>query len=179
MSMPEETVRSLYVQSASVPWAPLYPGVEIKTLHQDAVQTCHVMLLRYAPGAVLPRHRHQAVEHLFVLEGSVEDEWGACTAGNYALRPPGCVHTPGSTGGALVLAIAYGTTELLESAESGCPLPGEERPLTRAELEHTLATLTAEMRTLSYSSTKAAAERLRSLQQRRRALRLQLAAVAS
>ena len=111
MAFTEASVRSLYVQAASVPWKPLYPGVESKTLHQDPSQNLHVMLMRYAPGAVIPPHRHTAVEHIFVLEGSVEDEYGACTAGNYALRPPGCVHAPRSQGGALALAISYGPTE--------------------------------------------------------------------
>jgi hypothetical protein len=48
---------------------------------------------------------------VFVLDGCVEDEFGRCTAGNYALRPPGCVHAPGSREGALALAISYGPTE--------------------------------------------------------------------
>jgi len=111
MALTAATIRSLYVQADSIPWQPLYPGVEIKTLHQEPSQHLHVMLMRYAPGAVIPPHRHTAVEHIFVLEGSVEDEYGACTAGNYALRPPGCVHSPGSRGGALALAISYGPTE--------------------------------------------------------------------
>lgn len=110
MASDEATVRSLYVQAASRPWESLCPGVDVKTLHRDETQTLHVMLMRYAPGAVIPKHRHSAVEHIFVLEGSVEDEYGACTAGNYALRPPGCVHAPGSHGGAVALAISYGPT---------------------------------------------------------------------
>jgi anti-sigma factor ChrR (cupin superfamily) len=115
MASDEATVRSLYVQAASRPWEPLYPGVEIKTLHQDEAQKLHVMLMRYAPGAVIPKHRHSAIEHIFVLEGSVEDEFGACTAGNYALRPPGCVHAPGSRGGAVALAISYGPTVRIDA----------------------------------------------------------------
>jgi anti-sigma factor ChrR (cupin superfamily) len=109
--MAEGSVPSLYIQTANVPWEPLYPGVEIQSLHRDPVQNMHVMLMRYQPGAVIPTHRHTAVEHIFVLAGSVEDEFGACTAGNYALRPPGCVHSPGSRGGGLALAISYGPTE--------------------------------------------------------------------
>jgi hypothetical protein len=35
MASDETIVRSLYVQAASRPWEPLYPGVEIKTLPQD------------------------------------------------------------------------------------------------------------------------------------------------
>ena len=69
------------------------------------------MLVRYAPGAVIPRHRHLADEQIFVLEGSVSDDTGTCTAGNFARRPPGCVHTVHSPGGALVLAVIGGPTE--------------------------------------------------------------------
>ena len=48
-----------------------------------------------------------------VLEGSVADDTGVCTAGNYARRPPGCVHTVTSPTGALVIAITSGPTEPL------------------------------------------------------------------
>ena len=50
-------------------------------------------------------------EQIYVLEGSVADDTGVCTAGNYARRPPGCVHTVSSPGGALVIAITSGPTE--------------------------------------------------------------------
>jgi anti-sigma factor ChrR (cupin superfamily) len=109
--MVEGSVPSLYVQAAEVPWQLLYPGVEVKSLHHDPAQNLHVMLMRYRPGAAIPQHRHTAVEHIFVLEGCAEDEFGACTTGNYALRPPGCEHAPGSPSGGLVLAISYGLTE--------------------------------------------------------------------
>jgi anti-sigma factor ChrR (cupin superfamily) len=109
--MTEDTVRSLYVQAETIPWQPLYPGIDTKTLLREPSQNLVVMLMRYQPGAVIPQHRHTAVEHVFVLDGCVEDEFGRCTAGNYALRPPGCVHAPGSRDGALALAISYGQTE--------------------------------------------------------------------
>jgi len=104
-------VNSIYVRTDEHEWVEGYPGVEIKTLYEDPAQHLHVSLMRYRPGAFVPRHRHTAVEHIFVLEGVVEDEDGACEAGNYALRLPGCVHSPGSRQGALSLAIAYGPTE--------------------------------------------------------------------
>jgi len=34
-----------------------------------------------------------------------------CLAGNYARRPPGCVHTVTSPAGALVFAVISGPTE--------------------------------------------------------------------
>jgi len=104
-------LNSIYATAADKPWVEAYPGVEIKTIYEDPAQHLHVSLMRYRPGAFVPRHRHTAVEHIYVLEGAVEDEDGVCTAGNYALRLPGCVHSPGSRNGALSLAIAYGPTE--------------------------------------------------------------------
>ncbi len=70
--------------------------------------------MRYEPGAAIPRHRHLGDEQIYVLEGSVSDDAGTCRAGNYARRPPGCVHTVRSEHGALVLAITSGPTEPVE-----------------------------------------------------------------
>ncbi|HET9491284.1 MAG TPA: cupin domain-containing protein [Methylomirabilota bacterium] len=69
------------------------------------------VLTRYAPGATIPRHRHLGEEQIYVLEGSVADDTGTCTNGNYARRPPGCIHTVTSRAGALVLAVMSGGTE--------------------------------------------------------------------
>src|SRR6266446_10998513 len=71
----------------------------------------HDALPSYAPGATIPRHRHSGDEQIFVLEGAVSDDTGTCTRGNYARRPPGCVHRVWSREGALVLAIMTGGTE--------------------------------------------------------------------
>ncbi|PYO45813.1 MAG: hypothetical protein DMD84_27740 [Candidatus Rokuibacteriota bacterium] len=57
-------------------------------------------------------------EQIFVLEGSVSDDTGTCAAGDYARRPPGCVHTVRSTGGALVLAVMSGGTESVPDGRS-------------------------------------------------------------
>ena len=73
----------------------------------------HLGLRQYRP------HRHLGDEQVFVLEGSVSDDTGTCTAGNYVRRPPGCVHTVRSDDGALVLAILSGGTQ---------PLPAESPP---------------------------------------------------
>jgi hypothetical protein len=50
--------------------------------------------------------------------------------------------------------------------------------VTRNEIIQEIQKLTEEIRTLSYSSTKAAAEQILHLQQRRRELRTQLEAAA-
>ena len=44
-------------------------------------------LLRYAPGGKVPRHRHEGVEHIYVLSGAQRDERGVY-AGRRARRQP-------------------------------------------------------------------------------------------
>jgi anti-sigma factor ChrR (cupin superfamily) len=105
------TASSLYVDVAGGTWHERRPGVLWKVLWEEGDHKA--VLMRYAPGAVIPRHRHVGDEQIFVLEGSVSDDTGTCTAGNYARRPPGCVHSVRSEDGALVLAIMSGGTQPL------------------------------------------------------------------
>jgi anti-sigma factor ChrR (cupin superfamily) len=100
---------SLYVSAADRPWQERRPGVHWKVLWEEGER--RAVLMRYGPGATIPRHRHLGDEQIYVLEGSVSDDTGTCTAGNYARRPPGCVHAVTSRDGALVLAIMSGATE--------------------------------------------------------------------
>lgn len=100
---------SLYIDTSQRGWEERRPGVAWKVLWEEGNH--RAVLMRYAPGAVIPRHRHLGDEQIFVLEGSVSDDTGTCTAGNYARRPPGCVHTVRSPDGALVLALMSGGTE--------------------------------------------------------------------
>jgi anti-sigma factor ChrR (cupin superfamily) len=104
---------SLFVDSATIPWIERRPGVFWKTLWEDTGSGHKAALIRYMPGAVIPRHRHIGDEQIWVLEGAVADDSGVCVAGNYARRPPGCVHTVTSPAGALVFAVISGPTEAL------------------------------------------------------------------
>jgi anti-sigma factor ChrR (cupin superfamily) len=102
---------SLFVETAALAWTERHPGVSWKVLWEDTDGRRKAILMRYAPGATIPRHRHVGDEQIFVLEGSVADDTGVCTAGNYARRPPGCEHTVVSETGALVFAVTSGPTE--------------------------------------------------------------------
>lgn len=106
---------SLYVEAVAQPWTERRPGVFWKVLWQEGDH--QALLVRYAPGATIPRHRHLGDEQVFVLEGSLSDDTGTCTAGNYVRRPPGCVHSVRSDGGALVLAILSGGTQPVSSED--------------------------------------------------------------
>jgi anti-sigma factor ChrR (cupin superfamily) len=100
---------SQYVIASDRPWEERRPGVRWKVLFREGDR--QTVLVRYAPGAVVPRHRHLGEEQIFVLEGAVADDTGICRAGDFARRPPGCIHTVESPEGALVLAIISGSTE--------------------------------------------------------------------
>jgi anti-sigma factor ChrR (cupin superfamily) len=113
---------SEYVSVAARAWDQRRPGVHWKVLREAGDRK--TVLVRYEPGAVIPRHRHLGDEEIYVIEGSVTDETGTCNAGDYARRPPGCVHTVRSTHGALVLAIMTGGTEpVLEPGRAAAVTP--------------------------------------------------------
>lgn len=107
------TERSVYLDVSGIAWdSTPYPGVETKTLYRDASGRM-TTLTRMAPGAVLPRHRHVGLEQSYVLEGTLVDEDGVCTAGNFVWRRPGSVHAASSPDGCLVLGIFEAPNEFL------------------------------------------------------------------
>ena len=66
-----------------------------RRLEQGAVPGAsgrRTILTRMEPGARLPRHRHVGLEQSFILEGSLVDDDGECTAGNFVWRRPGSIH---------------------------------------------------------------------------------------
>jgi anti-sigma factor ChrR (cupin superfamily) len=108
-NMPEhETLAGLasrYVDVAALPWVPTrFEGVELKILMEDKETGLLTALTRFAPGAVLPDHEHVELEQTFVLEGSLVDDEGVATAGNYVWRPAGSRHSAHSPDGCLALS---------------------------------------------------------------------------
>jgi anti-sigma factor ChrR (cupin superfamily) len=81
-------------------------------LYQDASGR-RTVLTRMEPGARLPRHRHVGLEQSFVLEGSLVDEDGACTAGNFVWRRQGSIHGAWSPEGCIGLGIFEQPNEFL------------------------------------------------------------------
>ncbi len=95
---------SRYVDVGSIPWEPTpYPGVEWKVLLKDEETGLLTALFKWAPGSELPLHEHVEIEQTFVLEGSIEDEEGEATAGNFVWRPSGSRHVARSRNGAVLL----------------------------------------------------------------------------
>ncbi len=96
---------SRFVQVDDLPWKDTpWEGITIKMLMQDRERGLETALIKWEPGAVLPRHEHIEIEQTYVLEGSFGDEEGVVTAGNFVWRPAGSSHTVASKDGALMLA---------------------------------------------------------------------------
>ena len=86
-------------------WEPFRQGIEIRRIYGGAPAAASAALLRYQPGAQLPRHWHQGYEHILVLRGSQIDDNGEHTAGTLLIHPPGTSHAVRSPGGCIVLAM--------------------------------------------------------------------------
>ena len=96
---------STYIDIAGLPWMPTrFPGIESKTLMEDKASGLSTVLMRWAPGTRLPHHEHVAIEQSYILQGSLADHDGVCTAGNYVWRRAGSRHDAWTDEGCLVLA---------------------------------------------------------------------------
>ena len=97
-------VQGLMKPPADLDWSPLRPGVDAAWIYREEGGSA-AAYLRYQPGAEVPLHRHPAPEHIFVLEGAQEDEYGHYPAGSVVINPPGTRHTVRSPEGCLVLVV--------------------------------------------------------------------------
>ena len=97
---------STYVKPQEMEWKPTqFEGISIKVLYEDPAKGEMTCLLRWAPGARLPIHKHPEIEQTWVLEGSFYDHEGIARAGEFAWRRPGSVHETRSDEGAVILAV--------------------------------------------------------------------------
>lgn len=84
----------------ALPFEPFRDGVEIARLHDGPPG---VAMLRYAPGASVPAHRHAGLETILVLDGAQSDERGTYDTGALVLNPAGTTHRVWSDQGCVVL----------------------------------------------------------------------------
>jgi anti-sigma factor ChrR (cupin superfamily) len=90
----------------SLDWQPFRDGVELYqiygTMGAEGPSAC---MLRFQPGAKVPRHAHTGYEHIIVLSGSQRDDRGDYEAGAILISPPGTDHAIVSDEGCIVLAL--------------------------------------------------------------------------
>ena len=112
---------SHYIDVVNLPWqATRFPGVEMKILWRDTDSEAFTAMFRTAPGAALPMHRHMGIEQTFVLKGSLADNDGICTAGNFVWRDVGSVHSAHSPDGCLSIGIFQKPNQFFEEESAAC-----------------------------------------------------------
>ncbi|MDE0128951.1 MAG: cupin domain-containing protein [Gammaproteobacteria bacterium] len=111
---------SRYVNVDELEWEPTgFDGVDWKILFRDQERGLLTALVRWQPQSTLDLHEHVDIEQSYMLEGSLEDDEGVCTAGNYVWRPIGNRHRAWSTNGALILATFQEPNVFLEGRFAG------------------------------------------------------------
>ncbi len=110
-----DSMASRYVNVADLPWTETkYPGVKFKVLLEDTDSGLYTALFHWEPGSKLPLHEHVGIEQSYILEGSLEDQDGECTVGNFVWRPAGSRHVAVAPNGALLLAMLQTPNNFLE-----------------------------------------------------------------
>lgn len=70
-------------------WETVAPGIECKLLATDTANHRVSMLVRLAPGASYPAHRHAGVEELYLLHGELWIDDRKLLPGDYNYGAPG------------------------------------------------------------------------------------------
>ena len=97
---------STYVRPQDLEWSKTqFDKAWIKTLYEDKAKGESTVLIKLEPGAHLPFHKHPELEQAYVLEGSMYDHDGVCSAGEYVWRKAGSFHENRSDTGAVILAV--------------------------------------------------------------------------
>lgn len=104
------------VRGAKVAWEPgPFIGVSIARLYEDPVRGDLTSLVRMLPGARYPSHRHESLEHCYVLEGDLVFEDHTLTAGDYSAGSADRDHTAATTTTGCLLFIVHHHLDQLQA----------------------------------------------------------------
>ena len=112
---------SRFIDIESLPWIETNPGNRMKVLMHDRETGMLTLITRLAPGACVPYHMHEDLEQTYILEGSLKDDEGECTAGNFVIRPKGSKHSPVAPNGCTMLVFFMKPTIGLSKAIENYP----------------------------------------------------------
>ena len=102
--MPETTRENLSAGGwKDLDFGPFRDGVTLHWIKPFEGDQPGVALLKYEAGAVVPRHRHEGLETILVLQGTQSDETGDYGAGTYIVNAAGTEHSVWSDTGCVVL----------------------------------------------------------------------------
>jgi anti-sigma factor ChrR (cupin superfamily) len=105
---------SRFIETESLPWIATAPGSKMKVIYHDPKSEMLTILAKLDPGAGIPPHVHEDLEETFVLEGSLRDDEGECTAGNFVIRAKGSRHAPIAPNGCTMLVFFLKPTAALK-----------------------------------------------------------------
>jgi quercetin dioxygenase-like cupin family protein len=89
------------------------PGLMVKILRKDKSTGESTLLMKMAPGAAYPAHRHPGGEQVLVLEGEVRFSSDLLKPGDYLYTPPELIHAAYSEKGCLLFITAPKPPEML------------------------------------------------------------------
>ncbi len=107
---------SRYVPVNDMPWIDTGPGNQMKVLMHDPKTGMLTIITKLAPGASIPFHMHEDLEQTYILEGSLKDDEGEVTAGNFVIRPKGSKHSPTAPNGCTMLVFFQKPTAALSKS---------------------------------------------------------------
>src|SRR5580765_8283253 len=107
---------SRFIETETVPWIETGPGNKMKVIYHDPQTDMLTILSKLEPGSGIPPHVHEDLEQTFVLEGSLVDDEGECTAGNFVIRAKGSRHAPVAPNGCTMLVFFLKPTKVLLNA---------------------------------------------------------------
>jgi anti-sigma factor ChrR (cupin superfamily) len=110
------SLASRFIDTDSVPWIEMSPGNKMKVIYYDPATDMLTILSKLEPGAGIPAHLHEDLEQTYVLEGSLLDAEGECTAGNFVIRAKGSRHAPIAPNGCTMLVFFLKPTAALKQA---------------------------------------------------------------
>lgn len=123
---------SRLVDVPNMPWRPTrFAGIEVKPLLMDKTQGLATVLMRMAPGSVLPDHQHVLIEQTWVLDGHLVDRDGPdagmeCSAGQFIWRPAGSRHSAWSPKGGTFLAMFQIPNKFFEPDQRVTDISGQD-----------------------------------------------------
>jgi anti-sigma factor ChrR (cupin superfamily) len=109
-----QALASRFVDTDMVPWIETGPGNKMKVIYHDPATDMLTILSKLEPGSGIPPHVHEDLEQTFVLEGSLVDDEGECTAGNFVVRAKGSRHSPKAPNGCTMLVFFLKPTAALK-----------------------------------------------------------------
>ncbi len=112
----QHALASRFIDIEKTPWIDTGPGNKMKVLYHDPETGLLTIISKLEPGAGIPEHTHEDLEQTLVLEGSLVDAEGACTAGNFVIRAKGSRHAPVAPNGCTMLVFFMKPTASLQKA---------------------------------------------------------------